>query len=287
MDPRALAHRLEGQEYKSSRRFRALLTEAPFDRCGKPTPERVLNWCRWFADKDHGQLGLPASLGGDPAKFSTLCHELGFFDFSLMMRFGLQFGFVSRAVSRLGSDEQQAWLEKMSRLEISVCLAMTEIDHGSNVKGLQTVARYHRETDDFILDTPNFGASKDYVSSLDSANMALVFCRLAIDDQDHGIHAFMVRLKDEQGQIPDGIKIDPCPEVGGLEGLTFGRLSFHGMRIPKEKSAQSPRLYRCRRPLSLRLEIQFPSLQCHDGHSYGRSSTRHHGGGCRSQGLPC
>lgn len=233
MDARSLAHRLEGHFFDHARHFRAILCQEPFQPLAyvAPSPERVLAWCRWFADAGYGRLGLPQ---GDPTKFHCLSHELGFFDFNLMMRMGLQFGFVLRAVSRLGSDEQDHWLDKLANMELLACLAMTEVDHGSNVKGLQTTATYDTSTRSFVLQTPQFGATKDYVCSVDTAQVALVFSRLQVDAKEYGVHALMVPLRSEDGALLPGITVTDCEPLGGMPGLTFGRLSFKNVLVPRE-----------------------------------------------------
>ena len=238
MDPKALAHRLEGDFYDDSRRFRRLLAKEPFRRYQGNSPQEhqaeVERWCRWFAAQGLGKLGLPPSKGGDPSLFNALGYEIGFFDFNLMMRFGLQFGFLLRAVSRLGAGHQSPWLDKLAKMEKSACLAMTEAAHGSNVRGLQTTATYHKEQQIFLLHTPGPQAAKEYVTSLEQADVGLVFCRLKIGEADHGVHAFLVPLRDESGDLLPGVETEQCGLMGGLNGLSYGRLSFHNYPLQRE-----------------------------------------------------
>lgn len=242
MDPKALAYRLEGTLYDDARRYRRILQEPPFTRYQGHDPTEHQNlvegWCRWFAEAGYGRLGLPPSLGGDPSKFNTLGYELGFLDFNLMMRFGLQFGFVLRAVSRLGDENQKHWLEKLATMEVSACLAVTEVGHGSNVRGLQTTATYSATDQTFQLRTPNSEARKDYVSALATASIALVYCRLITGGEDHGIHAFLVPLRDNEGKLLDGIEVEDCGRFGGLNGLHYGRLSFRDYTLSADHMLQ-------------------------------------------------
>ena len=234
MDSRALAFRLEGDAYKASREFRDLLSQAPFARSSSLSPqahqERVLEWCRWFADQGYGRLGLPPSLGGDPFRFQILSYELGLFDVNLMMRFGLQFGFVLRAVSRLGSRGQEPWLKKIARMEHSTCLAMTEADHGSNVQGMKSEAHYEPSLQRFVLRN----SVKDFVTSAGSSDLALVFAQLVMEGESRGVHAFLLPLRDESGDLLPGIAIESLGLMGGLNGLDYGRIRFEDVEIPKE-----------------------------------------------------
>jgi acyl-CoA oxidase len=233
MDAKALAYRMEGKAYSASRKFRELLNRKPFE----PTDDqehrvRVLECCRWFASEGLGKLGLPPSKGGDPFEFQCLGYELGLLDFSLMMRFGLQFGFVLRAVSRLGSDRQQHWLDRIAAMECVTCLAMTEETHGSNVREMLTSARYHEGG--FVLSNARPGSAKHWVTSGLSSDLALVFAQLSVDSECHGVHAFLVPLRDNQGGLLPGIRVESMGESGGLNGLDYAKIWFEDVAVPRE-----------------------------------------------------
>lgn len=237
MDAKALAARLEGDSYQDSRRFRKLLSGAPFEPAsisdGEEYQNRVDAWCRWFSENDLGRFGLPPKMGGDPQKFLTLGYEIGLFDLSLMMRFGLQYGFALRALSRLGSLEQLEWLDQIADMRCSACFAMTERDHGSNVRALQTTATFRPEHGDFELHTPHQGAAKDSVTGLRQGSMAVVFARLVSAGQDHGVHAFVVKLRDQAGEWLPGVVIGPSHRMTALHGLDYGTLCFDHLIAPK------------------------------------------------------
>jgi acyl-CoA oxidase len=233
MDAKALAYRMEGKAHSASRKYRELFCRDPFSTDDdRDHQTRVLEWCRWFASEGLGKLGLPPSKGGDPFEFQCLGYELGLFDFSLMMRFGLQFGFVMRAVSRLGSDDQQFWLERITNMECVTCLAMTEEAHGSNVRSMLTTARY--EDGGFLLSNTQPGAAKHWVASGLSSDLALVFAQLSAGGEQHGVHAFLVPLRNEQGELLPGIRAETVGEAGGLNGLDYGKLWFDDVTVPRE-----------------------------------------------------
>jgi len=231
MDARSLAYRMEGKAYNASRKFRQLLSCEPFQSPSGEHRQQVMEWCRWFADQGYGKLGLPPSRGGDPFEFQCLGYELGLHDFNLMMRFGLQFGFVMRAVSRLGSDSQQVWLDKIASMESVTCLAMTEVAHGSNIREMQTRAVF--QDNGFVLSNTEAGAAKNWVASAESSNLALVFAQLQVAGVSHGVHAFLVPLRDENGELLAGIQMERLSHPGGLNGLDYARLTFDEVKLDK------------------------------------------------------
>lgn len=232
MDAKALAYRMEGKAYNASRKYRRMLCQEPFTSSGQDRRQQILDWCRWFADQGLGKLGLPPSKGGDPFEFQCLGYELGLFDFNLMMRYGLQFGFVMRAVGRLGSDSQQHWLDRIQSMETVTCLAMTEEAHGSNVRALRTVARY--QNGEYLLSNTEPGAAKNWVAGGLSSDTALVFAQLQVGNEEQGVHAFLVPLRDQSGGLLPGVQVENMTEPGGLNGLDYAQLRFDSVVLPKE-----------------------------------------------------
>ena len=51
-------------------------------------------------------------------------------------------------------------------MKIMGCYAQTELGHGSNVQGLETTATFDKETDEFIIHTPNIKATKFWPGGL-------------------------------------------------------------------------------------------------------------------------
>lgn len=234
-DPQAL---LQGEPGEISARFREFLCSEGFSRPLNPTMqehrELALEWCQMLAAAGLGRLGLPPDMGGDPHALFLLCESLALFDYSLMVKFGVHIGLVQATIARLGTERHRTWLEKTPTFERIGCFAMTETAHGSDVRGLETLARYLPETQEFALVTPHCGARKDYIGSAAlHGHFAVVFAQLEVGGQSHGVHAVLVDIRDAQGRVMPGVEIQDCGAKAGLNGVDNGRLAFSNVRVPR------------------------------------------------------
>lgn len=111
---------------------------------------------------------------------------------------------------------------------------MTETGHGSNVRDVETTARFDPATDELVVHTPHARAAKDYIGNAAAhGRMATVFARLVVADEDHGVHAILVPLRDERRRILPGIRIEDCGLKEGLNGIDNGRIWFEHVRVPR------------------------------------------------------
>jgi acyl-CoA oxidase len=110
---------------------------------------------------------------------------------------------------------------------------MTETGHGSNVQALGTVATYDVEAQEFVITTPDDASRKDYIGNAAAhAELAVVFAQLDVAGERHGVHAFVVPIR-EGGKVLDGVRIEDCGPKMGLNGVDNGRIWFDGVRVPR------------------------------------------------------
>ena len=53
-------------------------------------------------------------------------------------------------------------------------------------------------------------------------------------DKHEGVHAFLVRVRNEDGSVKDGVFIEDMGAKFGLNGVDNGRLGFTNVVIPRE-----------------------------------------------------
>lgn len=136
-----------------------------------------------------------------------------------------------------GTIEQQAyWINRAWNLEIIGTYAQTELGHGTFIRGLETTATYDPLKEEFILHSPTLTSYKWWPGGLGhSANYAIVLAQLYTKGQCHGIHPFIVQLRDEDTHRPlQGIKIGEIGHKLGMNATNNGFLGFEQVRIPRE-----------------------------------------------------
>lgn len=179
----------------------------------------------------------------DPEKYFAIVEAVGSVDMSLGIKMGVQYSLWGGSVINLGTKKHKdKYFDGIDNLEYTGCFAMTELHHGSNVQGLQTIAAFDPITDEFIIDTPNDGALKWWIGNAAvHGKFATVFAKLMLPTHDSkgvsdmGVHAFIVPIRDLQThKTLSGIEIQDCGPKVGLNGVDNGALRFRSVRIPRE-----------------------------------------------------
>jgi acyl-CoA oxidase len=242
VDPKALTEALDGRWAHVRRDAREHLHDPDFlpvyGEDVRGARERVTRAARTLADSGRIGLGFPKEYGGeDDAGGSVVSVEmLAFLDLSLMVKAGVQWGLFGGAVQLLGTRRHHdAYLRDIMSFDLPGCFAMTETGHGSDVQQLRTTCTYDPATQTFDLHTPYQAARKDYIgNAAKDGRMAVVFAQLVTQGRRHGVHAWLVPIRDEQGNAMPGVTISDDGPKAGLNGVDNGRLTFDHVTVPRE-----------------------------------------------------
>lgn len=200
--------------------------------------EQVLSATRALAARGLSALGFPRSVGGteNPGAALAAFETLALGDSSVLIKFGVQFGLFGGSILNLGTERHhRTYLPDVVSLALPGCYAMTESGHGSNVRDLETIARFDPESGDFVVHTPHDQARKDWIGNAAlHGRMATVFARLIVGGEDHGVHALLVPIRDPNGGPLPGVEIDDRGAKVGLEGVDNGLIRFTKVRVPRE-----------------------------------------------------
>ncbi len=241
-DIRACTAWLDGAHAPMRQRMRTLLADPIFDyryeQDKAAQREQVLAWLKLLAAQGLGGLAFPKAVGGggDMTQFVIAFEMLAFRDLSLVIKYGVQFGLFGGSIHQLGTaHHHQTYLPQVASLDLPGCFAMTEKNHGSNVRELETTATYDATTETFVIHTPHERAHKEYIGNAAlHGQVATVFAQLRVGDERFGVHAFLVSIRTPDGTTMPGVRIEDCGYKLGLNGVDNGRLWFDHVSIPRE-----------------------------------------------------
>jgi acyl-CoA oxidase len=74
---------------------------------------------------------------------------------------------------------------------------------------METTATYIPEKKVFVMDSPTITSTKFYPGGLGkSANFAFIMARVKSNWRDHGVHGFVVQIRDLESHVPlQGIEV--------------------------------------------------------------------------------
>eukprot|EP00475_Leptophrys_vorax_P021233 TRINITY_DN28959_c0_g1_i1.p1 TRINITY_DN28959_c0_g1~~TRINITY_DN28959_c0_g1_i1.p1 ORF type:complete len:697 (+),score=43.19 TRINITY_DN28959_c0_g1_i1:315-2405(+) len=180
----------------------------------------------WLTDDTVANLSRKAAM-----------HEaIGMFDHSMATKIGVHIHLWGGALKYLGTQRHHAkWLSRTEDYEVAGCFGLTELGHGSNVRGIETVATYDAAREEFVITTPCETAQKYWIGGAAMhANHTVCFAQLHMNGRNEGVHAFIVPIRDAHGRNMPGVRIADCGHKTCLNGIDNGRMWFDDVRIPRE-----------------------------------------------------
>ncbi|WP_241386479.1 acyl-CoA dehydrogenase family protein [Rhodococcus sp. CH91] len=237
-----LRRALDGAWHEARERARTDLAHEKFAPHYTPDTAEAraitLEQMRILADHGYAASGFSVESGGtgDVGGAVASIEMLAMSDLSLMVKAGVQWGLFGGAIENLGTERHhEKYVERLIDLDVLGCFAMTETGHGSDVQSLETTATYDPDTQEFVIHSPTPSSRKDYIGgAAQHARFAAVFAQLVTRGETHGVHCFVVPIRDEDGNDLPGVTTSDCGYKGGLPGVDNGRIVFDNVRVPRE-----------------------------------------------------
>jgi acyl-CoA oxidase len=98
-----------------------------------------------------------------------------------------------------------------------------------------TTATYDETTEEFIVHSPSIEAVKWWIGDLGVyANHAIVFAQLIIKGKNHGLHAFLVPIRDKNHNLLPNVEAGDIGPKYGYQSKDNGYVKFTHHRIKRE-----------------------------------------------------
>ncbi|XP_077969139.1 uncharacterized protein LOC120344988 [Styela clava] len=164
-------------------------------------------------------------------------HEIAaIIDPAMATKMTVQFNLFGGTIVMLGTKRHHDMLIKgIDSLHDIGCFGLTELGYGNNAVEMETTAVYDKATQEFIINTPTTLAQKYWITNgAIHAKHIIVFAQLSVDGTHHGIHGFLVRIRDNDMKVMPGVIVEDMGHKMGLNGVDNAKLSFDKVRVPRE-----------------------------------------------------
>ncbi|KFM25759.1 Acyl-coenzyme A oxidase 2, peroxisomal [Auxenochlorella protothecoides] len=172
----------------------------------------------------------------DPLRIFAAHEVAALADVSLATKMTVQYNLFGGTVLKLGTarhhDLLLAGIDTMDHIG---CFALTELGFGNNAVEMQTTATFDEARDEWVIHTPGSLAQKYWITNgAVHAHWAVVFAQTISRGQRHGIHGFLVRLRNHETMQPcQGVTIHDMGHKMGCNGVDNGKLWFNNVRVPR------------------------------------------------------
>ncbi|KAG0350021.1 hypothetical protein BG005_010439 [Podila minutissima] len=163
-------------------------------------------------------------------------HEIaGMIDGSMGTKMTVQWNLFGGTVIKLGTERHRNLLPKIDDMSSIGCFGLTELGYGNNAVEMETTAYYLPETHEWEIHTPTVKAQKYWITnSAVHAKWCIVFAQTFVGGKDEGIHAILVRIREEDMTPSKGVRIEDMGDKFGCNGVDNGKLFFDHVRVPAQ-----------------------------------------------------
>lgn len=182
----------------------------------------------------------------DPNNIFSTHEMLSFIDQSACTKFTVQFNLFGGSVLSLGTEKHRELIKDIDTAKITGCFCLTEVGYGNNAVEMESTAKlvFSEEYNDYVfeLNTPTVNSEKFWITNgAYYAQYAVFFAQTYIPTDSfkkelnhEGINAFLVRLRDEKGNLQNGVTIDDMGSKQGMNGVDNARIRLKNVVVSKD-----------------------------------------------------
>lgn len=153
---------------------------------------------------------------------------------STAIKFTVQMNLFGGSCQALHNGRHEDLFDKIDNLDVIGCFCLTELGFGNNAVKMETTSTYDKSTGEFIVNSPTDLSQKYWISNgAHHANHALVFGQTIVNGKNEGVNAFLVKIRDENGELREGVKIRDMGIKIGVNGVDNAIVRFNNVRIPR------------------------------------------------------
>jgi acyl-CoA oxidase len=100
---------------------------------------------------------------------------------------------------------------------------------------METTAVYSEKENHFVINTNTVNGQKFWITNgAYYATFAIVFAQTVVKGKNEGISPFIVRMRDDNGKLCDGVVIDDMGHKMGLNGVDNARIILKNVKVNKD-----------------------------------------------------
>ena len=151
----------------------------------------------------------PKKIADNIDLFVTACETIHAFDPAVATRFMTHYSLYCKTIKNLGTEKHTKLLLDATAMKHIGSYSLTELGHGSNVRGMETTAVYDPENQEFIINSPTDTSIKFWIGALGKVcNHTIVNAQLITQGKNYGVHAFVCQVRDTEDHMPlEGLEI--------------------------------------------------------------------------------
>jgi len=183
-----------------------------------------------------GPLRL-TDLREEPAKFFSAHDLLSEFATRVGPGFGIRFtvqvNLFAGTILALGNKQQVGYLSEVQSKGLLGCFCLTEKLAGVN-SGLvvNTTCEWDEGKQMFLLDCPDEGSRKNWISQGLTADLAVVVATLFVKGKSYGPHAFVMEIR-RNGELVPGVTAEDMGDKTIGNDLDNARIAFSKVWLPR------------------------------------------------------